>query len=119
MKKLTTVFAMLAALSLCNVAQAHPEHDDMPELELTLEKNKSTGGPVFFVVIDGRKLPTAGATGVFKVGSGARAREVELNPTGGNGMEPKSPAKLERGTKGRAIVTLADKTVVSSDFVIQ
>lgn len=119
MKKFTTALAMLAALSLCNVAQAHPEHDDLPELALSLEKNKSTGSPVFYVVVDGRKLPTAGATGVFKVSSGAQAREVELVPTAVNGMEPKAPAKLARGTKGRAIVTLGDKVVVTGDFVIQ
>jgi hypothetical protein len=121
MKKACAACALLAALALplADSAWSHPDDEDIPLMPMaTLALDKSGKEPVFRVSAGMVDVPTAGATGVLTIRRGDRIRDLELVPTGMNGMKLKQAAQVEPGASVHAAVTLADKQVVSAEFTL-
>ncbi|QYG02797.1 hypothetical protein [Massilia sp. NP310] len=118
MKKVTVILALVAALSAGDAAWAHLEHQDVIRV-LELEMDNTAKTPVFYVLMGGQKVPTAGAVGFLTVRLGDKTRDIELVPTGINGMRVRPNGPIEHGVSSRVTVTLADKQVVSEEFMIK
>ncbi|MEO5933151.1 MAG: hypothetical protein ABIQ08_06335 [Duganella sp.] len=60
-----------------------------------------------------------GATGTLPYTSGGKVTETVLEPAGVNGMEPAKASTIAPASKARATVTTAEKTTVSSEFLVK
>ncbi|MYM96453.1 hypothetical protein [Duganella vulcania] len=118
--KHTTLMLTAAMALVANTALAHPDHDDVPpEQALKLELARKKDGAMVYLTNDGHKVSTVGATGTLSYTAGGNVTEVVLKPTGVNGMAPVKAATIVPGTKARATVTTAEKTTVSSEFLVK
>jgi hypothetical protein len=120
MKKMTTLLAFLMSVSVSTVAYAHPDHEDTPtvvlyKVELASKKDSAT----FNVTRDGEKVSTVGASGKLILTNGKSKQEVALTPSGDNAMTTAKAAKMVPGTRARAMITFADKTSATEDFVLK
>ena len=119
MKRLSTLLTMVAALVMSTASYAHPDHDDAPPVVYKVDLVKRDKGALFQVTLDGEKVATAKASGKLILVKGKDRSEVALRPTGENGMETEKPVKLVKGTSARALITLQDKNMATTEFVVK
>jgi len=117
MKKVTALLVLLISISAPPAAFAHVDHDDEHPQNMTLSVASKKDGARVTVTKGGVKVPTAGATGKITYTSGKVKKEIALQPSGDNVMETAKTTGIAAGTKAHASVTLADKSVVTTEFV--
>ena len=119
MKRFSTLLALITSLLMAPVSYAHPEHDDAPPVVYKVDLVKRDKGALFQVTLDGEKVATAKASGKLILVKGKDRSEVALRPIGENGMETEKPVKLVKGTSARALITLQDKNMATTEFVVK
>ena len=118
MKRVSALLALVMSLSAVTVAYAHPEHDDAPPVVYKVDTLKRDNGALFQVTLNGEKVATAKATGKLLLVKGKVRSEVALRPSGDNGMETEKSVKMVRGTSARALITLPDNTMATTEFIV-
>lgn len=125
MKKILALMAVTAAFAASGNALAHedkPKHGGVVSStkdDISVELANKDGKAVIYVEDHGKPVPTVGATGKLTVLNGAEKTEMALEPSGENSLTAKGDAKLMKGTKAIAAVTLADKKAVNVRFAIK
>jgi hypothetical protein len=124
MKNWSLLIATVFAFSLSSHALAHgdkPKHGGIIQTASDIHFELVQKGNVATIYMEdhGKALPSAGAQGKLIVLNGAEKTEAELEPSGGNMMRTKSDAKLAKGSKVVAQITLANKKQVSVRFLVQ
>lgn len=122
MKKLMTFMAMAVAMS--GSAYAHgekPKHGGIVQevSDLNFELVSKDGKAILYVEDHGKPVATAGATGKLTVLNGTEKTEVPIEPAGDNTMTTRGEAKLAKGSKAVAKLTLADKKTINVRFAIK
>lgn len=122
MKKLLALIAMTVTTALSGPALAHgekPKHGGVIANAgaMHVELAGKDGKAVIYLEDDhGKPVPTKGVTGKLTVLNGSRKQEMALEPAGENTLVSKDEAKLVKGTKAVAAITLSDKKTVNARF---
>lgn len=120
MKKIAAFLALALTVGLNGAAFAHPDHDEEAVVAVyKVDLVKKKDGATFLISKGGQKVSTAGATGKLILTNGSKKTEVALQPDGQNGMETAKPTRIAAGTRARAMVTFADATAATEDFVVK
>ncbi|MES2898320.1 MAG: hypothetical protein V4723_01265 [Pseudomonadota bacterium] len=119
MKNISTLLALALSLTLAPASYAHPEHDDAPPVVYKVDALKRDNGALFHVTLNGEKVATAKATGKLVLIKGKDRTEHALRPSGDNGMETEKPVKMVAGATARALITLPDSTMASTEFIVK
>ncbi|HCY63671.1 MAG TPA: hypothetical protein DHV59_12760 [Oxalobacteraceae bacterium] len=124
MKKWLALVAMAVTVAVAGNALAHgakSKHGGIVQSasDLGFELVNKDGKATLYVEDHGKPVSTAGATGKLTVLNGAEKTEVALEPAGENTLVTKDEAKLVKGTKAIAAVTLADKKTVNVRFSVK
>lgn len=125
MKNLMTAVALSVACALSGNVLAHgelPKHGGIISStndDISFELVQKDGRTAIYVEDHGKPVVTTGAAGKLTVLSGTDKAELPLEPAGDNVMVAKGDAKLTKGAKAIASVTLADKRTVSVRFSIK
>lgn len=124
MKKWLALVAMAVTVAVSGNALAHgakPKHGGIVQSasDLGFELVNKDGMATLYVEDHGKPVSTVGATGKLTVLNGAEKTEVALEPAGENTLVTKGEAKLVKGTKAIAAVTLADKKMVNVRFSVK
>lgn len=121
MKKFAAVIGMAWSLAFANVALAHLDEDDMPDMrvnQVKLDVKKTADGATVLATLDGASHSTAGATGTLTLTKGKRKQVVALQPSSGNTMKTQKAVKIAKGTQAKAAVTFADKSTADADVIL-
>ncbi|MES2322342.1 MAG: hypothetical protein V4633_08780 [Pseudomonadota bacterium] len=120
MKHVIGLLVLALSAGLHGVAQAHPDHDEVEVVAMyKVELVKKKDGASFLISKDGTKVSTVGATGKLILKKGNAKTEVALQPDGKGGMETAKPIKIAAGAQVRAMITFADATAATEDFVVK
>ena len=119
MKRISTLLALALSLSVATVAYAHPDHDDEPPVVYKVDTVKRNNGALFQVTLNGEKVATAKATGKLLLVKGKDRSELALRPSGENGMETEKGVKMAPGSSARALITLPDNTMATTEFIVK
>lgn len=120
---MATTFGLLAALCM-TAAQAHgdtkPRHGGIVEVsgDIKFELVVTAAGAELHIDDHGQTVPTAGASGRLTIMSGGAKSEAPLEPAPGDKLVARG-AKLAKGDRVIAVVTLADKSKSSVRFLIK
>lgn len=124
MKKLMALVAIAVAVAGSGNVLAHgekPKHGGVVATsnDLSFELVDKDGKATVYVNDHGKPVDTSGATGKLTVLNGAEKTEVTLEPAGENTLATKGEAKLAKGSKAVASVTMADKKTVNVRFALK
>lgn len=125
MKKFLTLMAMTAVVAISGNAMAHgesPKHGGILSLtsdDVSFELVSKDGKTTIYVEDHGKPVATAGASGKLTVLNGSDKADLPLEPGGDNSLIAKGDAKLAKGAKAIAAVTLQDKRTVNVRFSIK
>lgn len=124
MKKLFALVATVVTVAVAGNALAHgekPRHGGIVQSasDLGFELVHKDGRATIYVEDHGKPVSTTGASGKLTVLNGAEKTEVALEPAGENAVATKGEAKLGKGSKAIATVTLADKKTVNVRFSVK
>ena len=125
MKKLTPIAALIVAVIL-GISTAHAHNDPTPnhggvvqmDGEIKFELVARSDGAELYLSDHGAAMPTAKLAGKLTVMSGTAKTEIKLEPAAGDKFVARG-AKLTKGDKVIANVTLEDKMTSSVRFVIK
>lgn len=125
MKKLMTTVALTVACAISGNVLAHgelPKHGGIISStsdDISFELVQKDGKTAIYVEDHGKPVATAGAAGKLTVLNGADKAELPLQPAGDNMLVAQGDAKLAKGAKAIASVTLADKRTANVRFSIK
>lgn len=124
MKKMILATMLAVGIGSAGVALAHgakSRHGGVVATanDLQFELVDKSGKPVIYVNDHGKALATSGMTGKMTVLNGMGKTELPLQPAGENMLQAAGEAKLEKGTKAVALITLPDSKVVNVRFAVK
>ena len=124
MKKLMALVAMAVTVAVSGNVMAHgdkPKHGGVVQAasDLSFELVNKDGKATLYVEDHGKPVSTSGASGKLTVMNGSEKAEWPFEPAGDNTLVTKGEAKLVKGSKAIAAVTLADKKTVNVRFSIK
>lgn len=123
MKKLLAYLTVAASIVASGNVSAHgdkPKHGGIVQTssDLSFEMVNKENSTLIYVEDHGKKVSTAGAKGKMTLLAGKDKREFMLAPAGENTMVLKGDARLAKGAKAIASITLANGKTVNVRFAV-